>query len=287
MQLFTPLTNRLWLIDVAFSYTPNYVTYQESTNGSDVITSNPPQEAVQQLVLRRHKRPLIKCVNEAPLVELENADDIFEGEEKVQVFSDELTKVILSFGMHFAPTKCKVMFLDVQLLNTPLTIQGEVLKIVERFTYLGSCISSDCSVRDEVNARICKARVAFANLRTYGVRYQMDFQKLADWPATPITRHNKRLKMTQWLEHEFTDRKVRGSNPSSALRLHMYRLEEPGSILTHVLPLGGMAVRHRKCVTAERLVLPSLHNTTLVMTSVFNTSLPHFRRAIESLIVKK
>ncbi|KER22097.1 hypothetical protein T265_14942, partial [Opisthorchis viverrini] len=32
-------------------------------------------------------------------------------------------------------------------------------------THLGSCISSDCSVTDEVNARICKARAAFANLR--------------------------------------------------------------------------------------------------------------------------
>ncbi|KER28372.1 hypothetical protein T265_13592, partial [Opisthorchis viverrini] len=42
---------------------------------------------------------------------------------------------------------------------------GEVLELVERFTYLGSCISSDCSVTDEVNARICKARAAFANLR--------------------------------------------------------------------------------------------------------------------------
>ncbi|KER33486.1 hypothetical protein T265_00603 [Opisthorchis viverrini] len=57
------------------------------------------------------------------------------------------------------------MLLDVQSLNTPLTIQGEALEVVEHFTYLGSCISSDCSVTDEVNARICKARAAFANLR--------------------------------------------------------------------------------------------------------------------------
>ncbi|KER31884.1 LOW QUALITY PROTEIN: hypothetical protein T265_12901 [Opisthorchis viverrini] len=86
------------------------------------------------------------------LTTLEYADDtvlIFEEEEKAQVFLDELTKVIPSFGMHFAPTKCKVMLVDVQSLNTPLTIQGEALEVVERFTYLGSCISSDCSVTDE------------------------------------------------------------------------------------------------------------------------------------------
>ncbi|KER29596.1 hypothetical protein T265_03797 [Opisthorchis viverrini] len=115
--------------------------------------------------LRNHG---VQIACEENLVDLEYADDIvlmFEEEEKAQVFLDELTKVIPSFGMHFAPTKCKVMLVDVQSLNTPLTIQGEVLEVVERFTYLGSCISSDCSVTDEVNARICKARAAFANLR--------------------------------------------------------------------------------------------------------------------------
>ncbi|KER23966.1 hypothetical protein T265_08262 [Opisthorchis viverrini] len=50
-------------------------------------------------------------------------------------------------------------------LNTPLTIYGEVPEVVEVVCYLGSCISSDCSVTDEVNARICKAQSAFANLR--------------------------------------------------------------------------------------------------------------------------
>ncbi|KER27616.1 hypothetical protein T265_05340 [Opisthorchis viverrini] len=90
---------------------------------------------------------------------------IFKEEGKAQVFLEELTKVIPSFGMNFAPIQCKVMLVDMRSLNTPLTIQGEVLKVVEHFTCLGSCISSDCSVTDEVNARICKARAAFANLR--------------------------------------------------------------------------------------------------------------------------
>ncbi|GAA50558.1 hypothetical protein CLF_104723 [Clonorchis sinensis] len=50
---------------------------------------------------------------------------IFEEEEKAQVFLDELTKVIQSFGMHFAPKMCNVMLLDMQSPNTPLTIHGE------------------------------------------------------------------------------------------------------------------------------------------------------------------
>ncbi|KAG5452151.1 hypothetical protein CSKR_108326 [Clonorchis sinensis] len=54
------------------------------------------------------------------------------------------------------------------------------------------------------------------------------------------------------LEHEFTDRKVRGSNPNSASRLPLSRLGQPGSIPALVLPSGSMAARHRKGVTAER-----------------------------------
>ncbi|KER25293.1 LOW QUALITY PROTEIN: hypothetical protein T265_14240 [Opisthorchis viverrini] len=70
---------------------------------------------------------------------MEYADDIvLVFEEEAQVLLDELIKVIPSFGMHFAPTKCKVMLVDVQSLNTPLTIQGEALEVVERFTYLGN-----------------------------------------------------------------------------------------------------------------------------------------------------
>ncbi|KAG5454288.1 hypothetical protein CSKR_113009 [Clonorchis sinensis] len=52
----------------------------------------------------------------------------------------------------------------------------------------------------------------------------------------------------KWLERESTDRKVRGSNPTSASRLPLSRLGQPGSISALVLPSGGMAARHRKGV---------------------------------------
>ncbi|KAG5441675.1 hypothetical protein CSKR_103189 [Clonorchis sinensis] len=41
---------------------------------------------------------------------------------------------------------------------------------------------------------------------------------------------------------EFTDRKVRSSNPTSASRLLLSRLEQPGSKSALMLPHGGMAV---------------------------------------------
>ncbi|KAG5446845.1 hypothetical protein CSKR_101027 [Clonorchis sinensis] len=60
-------------------------------------------------------------------------------------------------------------------------------------------------------------------------------------------------EIPQRLERERTDRKVRGSNPASASRLPLSRLGQPGSIPALVLPSGGMAARHRKGATAERM----------------------------------
>ena len=62
------------------------------------------------------------------------------------------------------------MFLDVDF-NTPLKLQGEILEAVEQFIYMGSCVSSDGGLSNGIDARILKARIAFANLRhNYGVR---------------------------------------------------------------------------------------------------------------------
>ncbi|KAG5444711.1 Sodium-coupled monocarboxylate transporter 2 [Clonorchis sinensis] len=59
-------------------------------------------------------------------------------------------------------------------------------------------------------------------------------------------------EMPKWLEREVTDRKVRGSNPTSASRLPLSRLGQPGSIPALVQLSGGMAFRRRKGATTER-----------------------------------
>ncbi|KAG5442590.1 hypothetical protein CSKR_113679 [Clonorchis sinensis] len=51
-------------------------------------------------------------------------------------------------------------------------------------------------------------------------------------------------KMAQWLEREFTDRKVRGSNLTPASRLFLFRLGQPDSILALVLPSVGVSAGH-------------------------------------------
>ena len=57
------------------------------------------------------------------------------------------------------------MLQDVLDLNTPMTLQGEILEVANRFAYLGSRVSTDCSISNEIDVRISKARIAFANAR--------------------------------------------------------------------------------------------------------------------------
>ncbi|KER22216.1 hypothetical protein T265_09639 [Opisthorchis viverrini] len=83
-------------------------------------------------------------------------------------------------------------------------------------------------------------------------------------PPGPMTKALDRdgARLPKWLEREFTDWKVRGSNPTSASRLPLSKfgqpgsipdpLVQPGSIAALVLPSGDMADRHRKSVRAER-----------------------------------
>ncbi|GAA50865.1 DNA-directed RNA polymerase III subunit RPC6 [Clonorchis sinensis] len=74
--------------------------------------------------------------------------------------------------------------------------------------------------------------------------------------ASPILQSNGQYLpvRARWLEREFTNRNVRGSNPTSASRLPLSRLGQPGSIPVLVLPSSGMAATHRKGVTAERFI---------------------------------
>ena len=45
-----------------------------------------------------------------------------------------------------------------------ITVKGQRLKVVDKFTYLGSTLSRAVHIDDEVNARIAKATAAFGRL---------------------------------------------------------------------------------------------------------------------------
>ncbi|KAG5452250.1 hypothetical protein CSKR_106884, partial [Clonorchis sinensis] len=57
-----------------------------------------------------------------------------------------------------------------------------------------------------------------------------------------------RARLRRWLEREFTDRKVRGSNPTSASRFPLSRLGHLGSIPVLVQPWGGIILLKQEAV---------------------------------------
>ena len=102
------------------------------------------------------------------LIDLEYADDIVlfgEDADKMQSLLLELSNNARMFGMRFSPSKCKLLLQDWPASTPELRIGSEVVERVDNFTYLGSLISPNGLVSDEISARIQKARLAFANLR--------------------------------------------------------------------------------------------------------------------------
>ena len=102
------------------------------------------------------------------LFDLEYADDIVCTFETFPDARSQLNSLICSaarYGLKLAPTKCKTMLFNWTELVCPLFMEGEELEQVERFTYLGSCISRSGNITSEISARISKTQAAFSNLR--------------------------------------------------------------------------------------------------------------------------
>jgi hypothetical protein len=100
------------------------------------------------------------------LTDIEYADDIVllgKSEGVMQDFLHRLRSAAESYGMCFAPKKCKVMLQNWVGQNPNLNLANCSLEIVTNFSYLGANISSTCDATDDIDSRIIKARIAFKN----------------------------------------------------------------------------------------------------------------------------
>ena len=68
----------------------------------------------------------------------------------LHLFNDTLIQLFLNYGV--------IRF------NQLITVKGQRLQVVDKFTYLGSTLSRVVHIDDEVNARIAKASAAFGQL---------------------------------------------------------------------------------------------------------------------------
>ena len=84
-------------------------------------------------------------------------------EEELQRLITRFSEACSEFGLTISLNKTNIMGQDVS--DTPhITIGDHALEVVDNFTYLGSCISSNLSLDSELNVRIGKASTAMARL---------------------------------------------------------------------------------------------------------------------------
>ena len=99
------------------------------------------------------------------------ADDMAKGastEAKMQEGVDQVSDSCDSYDLTISIKKTEVVY---QLASgkpykePTITVKGQRLQMVDKFTYLGSTLSGVVHIDDEVNARIAKASAAFGRLR--------------------------------------------------------------------------------------------------------------------------
>lgn len=101
------------------------------------------------------------------LYDLDYADDVtclFESVEYAQHVLSRPSTGLASFGMCFAPLKCKVQLPDRIPVVPSSILDGEQQTIVDSFVYVGSCVTNDDSTVVKVGTCVFRARASYAGL---------------------------------------------------------------------------------------------------------------------------
>ena len=99
------------------------------------------------------------------------ADDMAKGaltEEKMQKDVDQVSDSCDSYDLTIIIKTTEVVYQPAPgkpYKKPTITVKGQRLQVVNKFTYLGSTLSRVVHINDEVNARIAKASAAFGQLR--------------------------------------------------------------------------------------------------------------------------
>ena len=88
-------------------------------------------------------------------------------EEKMQKGVDQVSDACDSYDLTISIKKTEVVYQPApgKPYEPTITVKGQRLQVVDKFTYLGSTLSRVVHIDDEVNARTAKASAAFGRLR--------------------------------------------------------------------------------------------------------------------------
>ena len=89
-------------------------------------------------------------------------------EEKMQKCEDQVSDSCDSYDLTISIKKTEMVYQPApgKPYKEPIiTMKGQRLQVVDKFTYLGSTLSRFVHIEDEVNARIAKSSAAFGRLR--------------------------------------------------------------------------------------------------------------------------
>ena len=135
------------------------------------------------------------------------ADDMAKGartEENMQKGVDQVSDSYDNYDLTISIKKTEVV-------NQPapgkpykkptITVKGQRLQVVDKFTYLGSTLSKVVHIVDEVNAKIAKASAAFGRLRgsvwdRSGIRLDTKLKSTMLWCSQHYCMHAKRGQFT-------------------------------------------------------------------------------------------
>ena len=98
------------------------------------------------------------------------ADDIVKGaptEEKMQKGVDQVSDSFDNYDLTISIKKTETVYQPAPgkpYKGPTITVKGQRLQVVDKFTYFGSTLSRIVHIDDEVNARIAKASAAFGRL---------------------------------------------------------------------------------------------------------------------------
>lgn len=101
------------------------------------------------------------------LLYADDCDLVAHSKEDLQYFMDCLSRSCKAFGLTISISKTEVMYQPAPgkpYVKPSIFVDGEELKVVDKFTYLGSTLNRFCTLDNEIISRIQKATEAYKSL---------------------------------------------------------------------------------------------------------------------------